>query len=187
MADRTTFPLDNSRGFTRAATIFGGVLMTLICGAATLWLALGSIVPFLYEGLWPTALLLLPMAAFAGWFTGYAVLLLEHVVSRVEVGAEGVTLIRPWRKAKAYPWSDFWQVCVCYSSGTPGKNDGVPVLCFVRHGEKRNLYDRWKADNPWHYGRLIVADCTEEMQEAVRSVCPMEVADLRGSPAYPLK
>ena len=69
----------------------------------------------------------------------------------------------------------------------PGKNDGVSVLCFVRHGEKRNLYDRWKADSPWHHRRLIVADYTEAVEEAVRSVCPMVIADLRGTIAYPSK
>ena len=185
MADKAIFPLDRSKGLLRGVVATGMAFLTLVMGAATLYLLLSCFLPFLFEDLWMAVLMLLPMAAGAFWFTGTFFLTLVRMYTRAAVGKEGVTLMLPLRREKRYAWSDFQQVCICYSSAVPGKNDGVSVLCFIRHGEKRNLYDRWKADNAWHYRRLIVADHTAEIEAAVRAVCPTEVADLRGSIAYP--
>lgn len=182
-----SFPLDGTKGAARIATVTGCVLMTLICGAVTVYLLMGCVTSFFYEGLWLAVPLLLPMAAGWIWFTGYFALTLQRMYTHIALGKEGVTLQRPMRKEIRYAWSDFQQMCICYSSSVPGKNDGVSVLCFVRHGEKRNLYDRWKADSPWRCRRLIVADYTETIEEAVRSVCPMAIDDLRGTIAYPTK
>lgn len=187
MADLAPFPLEGTKGAKRVATVIGCVLMTLICGGVTLYLLLGCAASFFCDGLWPVALLMLPMAAGWFWFTGSFALTLARMYTRVTLSPEGVTLLQPLRREKRCAWSEFQQVCICYSSAVPGKNDGVSVLCFIRHGEKRNLYDRWKADSPWHYRRLIVADHTPELEEAVRASCPMEVTDLRGSIAYPMQ
>lgn len=185
MADKRSFPLDGSKGAARVAGFIGGMLIILICGAATLYL-LGSCVvfPFRYVGGWELLFILLPMCAFTIWFTGWAALLLQHMFTSAVISESGVTLLRPLRKEKHYAWSDFQQVCICFASSVP-KGPSTSVLCFVGHGEKTNLYDRWKTDNPWHYHRLIVADHMADLEEAVRAVCPMAIKDLRGSIAYP--
>lgn len=184
MADPRPFLLDGTKGATRIATVIGCVLCMLICGAATLYLLLGCVVPFFYDGLWPTTLLMLPMVAGALWFTGTFFLTLVRMHTRAAVSEEGVTLMMPLRREKRYAWSDFQQVCICFASSVP-RGPSSSVVCFVRHGEKRNLYDRWRTDMPWHYRRIIVADHTAEIEAAVRAVCPMKVDDLRGSIAYP--
>lgn len=186
MADERCILLDGTKGATRVATIIGCVLMTLICGAVTLYLLLGSVASLFFDGLWPATMLMLPMSAGWLWFTGFFALTLARMYTRAALSAEGVTLTRPFGKPREYTWSDFQQVCICLASSVP-KGSSSPVLCFVCHGEKKNIYDRWKTDNPWHYRRLIVADYTEEIGEAVRSVCPMVITDLRGSIAYPDK
>ena len=185
MADMQTFMLDGTKGAARVVTVIGCVLMTLICAAAALYMLVSCVVvPFLYDGGWTLLFFLLPVSIIPIWFAGYMGLLLPRVFTRVTVSAEGVTLLRPLLKYKRYAWSDFQQVCICYASSVP-KGPSSPVLCFVCHGEKRNIYDRWKTDNPWHYRRLIVADHTDAIEEAVKAVCPMAVKDLRGSIAYP--
>ena len=186
MADGQTFPLDSTKGAARIAMAIIGVLMTLFCGAVTLYVLLGCIVPFVCDGLWPTALLMLLPAAIAVWFTGFAALTLVRMYTRAAVSEEGVTLMLPLRREKRYAWSDFQQVCICFASSVP-RGPSSPVVCFVRHGEKKNIYDRWRTDMPWHYRRLIVADHTAEIEAAVRAVCPMKVTDLRGTIAYPTK
>ena len=186
MADGHSFPLDGTKGAARIAMAIVGVLMTLFCGAVTLYVLLGCIVPFVCDGLWPTALLMLLPAAIAVWFTGFAALTLVRMYTRAVVSEEGVTLMRPLGKPRTYLWSDFQQVCICFASSVP-RGPSSPVLCFVRHGEKKNIYDRWRTDMPWHYRRLIIADHTEAIEEAVRSVCPMAIADLRGTTAYSTK
>lgn len=184
MADLHSFPLDRSKGLLRGVVVAGLAFLTLVMGAATLYLLLSCFLPFFYEDLWLTVLMLLPMAAGALWFTGTFFLILVRMYTCATVSEEGVTLMLPLRREKRYAWRDFQQVCICFSSSVP-RGPSSPVMCFVRHGEKRNLYDRWKADKPWHSRRLIVADHTDAMEEAVRAVCPMEVVDLRGSIAYP--
>lgn len=184
MVDMQVFPLDRTRGAMRVVEVVSCAVMALFCGAPTLYLLLSSFLPLVYDDLWAVVLMLLPMAAGACWFTGFFALQLERMFCRVTIDGEGVTLLRPLRKEKHYTWSDFQQVCICFASSVP-KGPSTSVLCFVCHGEKKNLYDRWKTDNPWHYRRLIVADYTTEIEEAIRAVCPMEIKDLRGSIAYP--
>ncbi|MBQ2953625.1 MAG: hypothetical protein IJE07_08725 [Clostridia bacterium] len=185
MADKVTFPLDRTKGLARGVVVIGGVLMILICGAASLYLLISCVVfPFRYVAGWELLFILLPACALAIWFTGFGALLLQQMFTTAAVNAEGVTLMRPLRKEKRYSWSDFQQVCICFASSVP-RGPSTSVVCFVCHGEKKNLYDRWKTDMPWHYRRLIVADHTAEIEDAVRAVCPMEVQDLRGSIAYP--
>ena len=186
MADMVTFPLDRTKGLARGVVIVGFAFLALVFAAATLYLLLSCLVlPFVLDGLWETPLFLLPISVWTGWMAGNFTLMLGHILTCAEVSTGGVTLLRPLRKAKTYPWSEFQQVCICYSSSVPGKNDGMSVLCFIRHGEKRNIYDRWKTDNAWHYRRITVTDHSAELETAVRAVCPMEVKDLRGSIAYP--
>lgn len=188
MADKMTFPLDRTKGLARGVVIVGLAFLALVFAAATLYLLLSCLVlPFVLDGLWETPLFLLPISVWTGWVAGNFVLMLGHILTCEEVSTGGVTLLRPLCKAKTYPWSEFQQVCICYSSSVPGKNDGMSVLCFIRHGEKRNIYDRWKTDNAWHYRRITVTDHAAELETAVRALCPMEVRDLRGSIAYPLQ
>lgn len=184
MADKAIFPLDRSKGLLRGVVVAGTAFLTLVMGAATLYLLLSCFLPFLFEDLWMAVLMLLPMAAGAFWFAGTFFLMLVRMYTRAAVSEEGVTLMLPLRREKRYAWSDFQQVCICFASSVP-RGPSSPVVCFVRHGEKKNIYDRWRTDMPWHYRRLIVADHTAEIEAVVRAVCPMKVDDLRGSIAYP--
>ena len=185
MGDMRPFPLDGTKGAKRVAMIGGCVLCMLICGAAALYSLLSCVAaPFIYDGGWKLLFLFLSMSAGAIWFTGFFALTLVQMYTRVAVSADGVTLMRPLGKPRTYLWSDFQQVCICFASSVP-RGPSLPVMCFVRHGEKKNIYDRWRTDMPWHYRRLIVADHTAEIEEAVRALCPMKVDDLRGSIAYP--
>ena len=185
MADKVTFPLDGTKGAVRVAAIIAGALCMVICGVVAVYSLLSCVAaPFIYDSGWELLLLFLPMSAIAIWFAGFFVLQLVHMHTSAVISADGVTLIRPLRKEKHYAWSDFQQVCICFASSVP-RGPSSPVVCFVCHGEKKNIYDRWRTDMPWHYRRLIVADHTAEIEEAVRSVCPMKVVDLRGSIAYP--
>lgn len=185
MADKAAFPLDGTKGAVRLAAIAGGALCMLICGAAALYALLSCLTaPFIYEGGWELLFLFLPVSALAIWFAGFFALTLVQMHTRAAVSEEGVMLMRPLQKARLIRWDEFQQVCICFSSSVP-RGPSSPVVCFVRHGEKKNVYDRWRTDMPWHYRRLIVADHTEAIEAAVRNVCPMEVKDLRGTIAYP--
>ncbi len=153
--------------------------------AAFLFLFVFMMKAVLMDGDWLLLLMMLLPLGISVWFAGFFFLLMHRMMSSISLSESGVCLHRPLQGSKQLPWDAFQQVCICYGSGTPGRNDGNTVLCFVMHGEKKNLYDRWKVDNPWHDRYLIVADYSEELHTAVSACCPMQVADLRGTIAYP--
>ena len=95
MADRTTFPLDRSKGLLRGVVAAGLAFLTLVMGAATLYLLLSCFLPFYFEDLWLTVLILLPMAAGALWFAGAFFLSLVRMYTRAAISEEGVTLMLP--------------------------------------------------------------------------------------------
>lgn len=48
MADKTTFPLDRSKGLLRGVVVAGTAFLTLVMGAATLYLLLSCFLPFFF-------------------------------------------------------------------------------------------------------------------------------------------
>lgn len=182
--EETRFPLNRSKPHVRRLAMFVAATCGLLLLIACLMLLAFTLKAVLTDGDWLLLLLMLLPLGFSIWFAGFFFLLLGRMMTSISLTGNGVCLYGPLQRSKWIPWDAFQQVCICYGSGTPGKNDGNTVLCFVQNGEKKNLYDRWKVDNPWR-DRLISADYTEELYTAVCACCPMEVTDLRGTIAYP--
>lgn len=104
-----------------------------------------------------------------------------------DYSAEGLGVKYLLQKRKVIPWDEFQEVCVCYASySTRGERTAHSVLCFVKKGEKRNLYGRWKADNPFRSRSVIAMDYTDELYEEVQKHCPYKIPDLRGKGNYRL-
>ena len=104
-----------------------------------------------------------------------------------DYSAEGLGVKYLLQKRKVIPWNEFQQVCVCYASySTRGEGRAHSVLCFVKKGEKQNVYGRWKADNPFHNRSVITMEYTDELYEEVKKHCPYEIPDLRGKGNYRL-
>lgn len=116
-------------------------------------------------------------------FFGY----FSMIFFKYEILAEGIRtkyLLQGWRLIS---WDEFQQVCVCYAGYTTrGERKAYSVVCFVKKGEKKNLYGRWKTDNPFHYRSVISIDYTDELYEEVKEKCPYEVPDLRKTRLYRL-
>lgn len=100
---------------------------------------------------------------------------------------EGLGVKYLLQKRKVIPWSEFQQICICYTSySTRGERTAHSVLCFVKKGEKKNIYGRWKASNPYHSRSVISMEYTDELYKEVQKHCPYEIPDLRGKGNYRL-
>lgn len=85
----------------------------------------------------------------------------------------------PLRKAQFLQWSSFQQVCIC--PGYEFRKDTTSIgLCFVMHGEKKNLFDRWKTMGT-HYRTVSYIEYTPELHAGLKERCPMEIVDLRST------
>ena len=131
----------------------------------------------------PMLLLSLPFILLCGVFCMMAWLEIQQLLGRCRITPDDITVTRPFAQDQHLSWNDFQQVCICkYVSGRG--NGTYPKLCFVRKGEQRSIYDRWKTHSPFHHRLLIAIDYDEEILEAVRALCPMEIIDLRDTPPY---
>ena len=100
---------------------------------------------------------------------------------------EGLYAKYPLKPEQLIPWRAFQQVCVCYCAYTTrGPRRACTIICCVKHGEKRNLYGRWKADNLFRYRTVIAIKYSPELHAGVKEMCPYEVVDLRETRAYRL-
>lgn len=82
-----------------------------------------------------------------------------------------------WKKfTQIIPWEDFQEVCICHADFN-SRSDGklTKVICFVRKGEKKNIYGRWKVDNFLRYGKVIRLDYSSELHEELSRLCPHEI------------
>lgn len=104
--------------------------------------------------------------------------------ARYRFEMDGLLVKYPLQKAVLIPWSSFQQVCVCDGSSVPKGMKTAAVLCCVRHGEKKNLYDRWKTDSIFRYRSVICMDYTPELHRGLQERCPLPVVDLRDTAAY---
>ena len=106
---------------------------------------------------------------------------------KYEILAEGIRTKYPLQGWRLISWDEFQQVCVCYAGYTTrGERKAHSVVCFVKKGEKKNLYGRWKTDNPFHYRSVITIEYTDELYEEVKEKCPYEIPDLRKTRLYRL-
>ena len=111
--------------------------------------------------------------------------LMCRAFGRFRFEAEGLAVQYPFRRERLIPWDAFQQVCVCYGLAVyKGEKHPPVVICCVKHGEKKNIYDRWKTDSPLRYGRVLCIDYTQALHLGICERCPYPVADLRKTPAY---
>lgn len=109
----------------------------------------------------------------------------SSVTANYKFSANGLLVKYPFQTEILLPWTSFQQVCICYAAYTTrGEKRANSVICFVKHGEKKNGSLRWKTDNPFRHRSVICVDFTPELYEQVRSVCPYEISDLRHTRAY---
>lgn len=133
----------------------------------------------------PLFIVSLPFMLFCAVMALAAFLELQQLLGKVCVTAEGVTVISPFSPPRRLTWDRFQQVCIClYVSGRGMLDHRYPQLCFVCKGEQRSIHDRWKTHSPFHHHKLIAIDYDEELFEAVRAICPLEIVDLRNTPPY---
>ena len=130
-------------------------------------------------------------------FMGTGVLMVMYILNLIsmnffkyEILAEGIRTKYPLQDWRLISWDAFQQVCVCYrgytTRGQGTEHTAQSVVCFVKKGEKKNLYGRWKADNSFHHRSVISIDYTDELYEEVKEKCPYEVPDLRKTRLYRL-
>ncbi|MBQ2953629.1 MAG: hypothetical protein IJE07_08745 [Clostridia bacterium] len=149
-------------------------------GAAAVYFVLDSL---------PSVLLLiasLPLILPCVYFSIGCFLELQQLLGKARITAEGVTVTRPLARPQVIRWADVRQVCICLYNRRMGEihGHGHPQLVFVLPGAKKNLFDRWKTHDPFQHRRLIAIDCDEALHEAVRTLCPLDITDLRNTPPY---
>lgn len=156
------------------------LICTLMFAAAALW--------FFIDSLHSVLLMLfsLPFIVACCYFSIGGFLEMQRLLSEARITDRGLTVLRPLSPPQTLGWSDLQQVCICLYNRRMGEihGQGHPQLCFVCQGEQRSIYDRWKTHSPFHHRRLIAIDYDEEILEAVRALCPMEIIDLRDTPPY---
>lgn len=116
-------------------------------------------------------ILVISMAIFWWWFgwMGYT-----DYKAYFDYSEEGLGVKYLLQKRKVIPWGEFQQVCVCYTSySTRGPATAHSVLCFVKKGEKKNVYGRWKASNPFRSRSVIAIEYTDELYEKVKKTLPI--------------
>lgn len=103
--------------------------------------------------------------------------------ARFSFSDAGVTVKYPLQKIKTIEWNAFQQVCICYGYHVRD-NGSATVICCIKKGEKKDIFDRWKTDSPFHYRSVIGMFYTQELLDEIERACPMKIVDLRETPAY---
>ena len=109
-------------------------------------------------------------------------LVLTDACAGYTVSAAGVRVKYPLEKERFYSWDDFQEVCIC--SVTYRRMKRVPAICFVIRGEKKNLFDQWKTENPFKFRKVMAFDFSEERLAQLRAYCPYPVPDYRGKESH---
>jgi hypothetical protein len=105
-----------------------------------------------------------------------------------EVHPNGVLIKYPFRKPALLKWDVFQEICICYSDiTTRGPLRYNTVICCVRHGERRNFYDRWKTNNAFRYKSVISIAYSDSRLSELQAVCPFRILDRRGRGGYHLR
>ncbi len=97
-----------------------------------------------------------------------------------KISLEGVYAKYPLTKLKLFKWDEFQEVSVGYARRTPrGQSWALKVVCFIKKGERKNIYGRWKSESLFRHRRVITIAYSDELYEFVKSVCPYRVLDIR--------
>lgn len=100
---------------------------------------------------------------------------------------DGIWMKKPLHSSVVLPWDCFQEICLCRGGFTTrGERKAHDRICFVKKGEKKNLYGRWKTDNVFHYDKTINFEYTPELYEEVAAACPYPIKDLRETRPYRL-
>lgn len=79
---------------------------------------------------------------------------------------------------KLFLWDDFQEVCICYEAHRTKTNGNLQkLICFIRKGEKKNVFGHWKIGAFWRYPRIIRLNYTPELLEEIASFCPHTIVD----------
>lgn len=156
------------------------LLCAPLIGAAAVYFiidSLSSVLLFVFS---------LPLILPCAYFSIGCFLELQQLLGMACITAEGVTVTRPLSRAQVIRWADVRQVCICLYNRGIGEigGHGHPQLVFVLPGAKKNLFDRWKTHSAFQHRKLIAIDYDEALHEAVSTLCPLEIADLRDTPPY---
>ena len=104
-------------------------------------------------------------------------LFLTDACAGYTVSAAGVRVKYPLEKEIFYSWDDLQEVCIC--SVTYQRMKSEPAICFVMHGEKKNLFGQWKTENPFKFRKVMAFDFSGERLTQLRACCPEHVPDHR--------
>lgn len=116
---------------------------------------------------------------------GWAII--SEGLARYRFETNGLHVKYPLHLPHLIPWDEFQQVCVIHAAFTTrGERRANTVICCVKKGEKKNIYGRWKTDNPFRYRSVISIAYTPELHEGIKNRCPYEVCDLRETQTYRL-
>ncbi|MBR3765161.1 MAG: hypothetical protein IKK57_11520 [Clostridia bacterium] len=128
----------------------------------------------------------LPLILPCAYFSIGCFLELQQYLGKACITAEGVTVTRPLARPQVIRWEDVRQVCICLYNRRMGEigGHGHPQLVFVLPGAKKNLFDRWKTHSAFQHRKLIAIDYDEQIDDAIRKLCPLEIVDLRDTPPY---
>ena len=106
-------------------------------------------------------------------------------MARYRFSKEGIYANYPLQHERLYPWTDFQEVCICYSAYTTrGPRKANTIICCVKYGERKNLYGRWRTENPFRYRSIISIEYSPALYCGIKEMCPYDVIDLRGTQAY---
>lgn len=97
----------------------------------------------------------------------------------------GLYVKYPFVNWQCIPWNSFQQICICYPYDLKTGFKADTIICFVKQGEKKNPFGRWKTENPFHHRRVISFPLDQEIIDALQRKCNIRIDDLRGCGAYP--
>lgn len=121
------------------------------------------------------------------YILAFGIAAMMKIMATYRFTSKGLLISYPLGKTQFETWDAFQEICVCYAAYTTrGKRRANSVICFAKKGEKRAGNGRWKTENLLRYRSIILIDYAPTHLEALRTVCPYDIKDLRDTPAYRL-
>ena len=104
--------------------------------------------------------------------------IIRSCFTKHRVCADGIEACFPHKTSEKYLWSDFQEVCICYEDNHVKTNaKPLKLICFIRNGEKKNIFGFWKIDAFWRYPRIVRINYTPEIFEEIVNNCPIRIVD----------
>lgn len=126
----------------------------------------------------------LPYASLALFLCYLGWTMIAMALAQYKFEQDGLWVKYPFCKPHQIQWSEFQQICVCYGDAIPRGACSNTVICCVKKGEKKNIYDRWKTNSPLRYRSVVCIDYSPDLHEGLKQRCPLPIVDLRQTPAY---